>query len=177
MAIEARRLNSEKTIILVRHAHRNKEEGADNGLSWKGKRQSIVLARLIADFSVPKLVSSPKRRCVETLRPLSKLLQTEVSVHSLLDEQGEHEDPDSFEKRVRRFLRDWKNSANPITVACSHGDWIPLAVEWLVSRRLDLKKGGFARIALVKEEPRLIEMVQDVFEPQGNQRVPSRKSK
>ena len=63
-------------LYLVRHAHagsRSSWEGRDlhRPLSKKGRRQADAIADLLAEAGIERLLSSPARRCVQTLEPLA----------------------------------------------------------------------------------------------------------
>lgn len=138
-------------LLLVRHAHRNKDLGrlVDNGLSAKGHHQATALGNLwhkrLAGCNI-RLLSSPKARCIETLLPLAKHLDRPIRITPLLDEQGEvpHESSRRFTLRVIRFMTWAKAQQREHTVvACSHGDWIPAFCAELVGIPYDLRKGAF----------------------------------
>lgn len=139
-----------KTLILVRHAHRDKSRGRqrDNGLSSKGKKQREVFEqaweRRLSKKS-PAFLSSPKRRCTETIAPLAAKLDCRVRVSALLDEQhGElKESYGRFRGRVKRFLSWWKAKGPDLMIACSHGDWIPELVSLVKGKPKDLSKGDW----------------------------------
>lgn len=138
---------SSKSLIVVRHAHRSKYWGddADNGLSPKGKKQAVRIRRMYKkryqDASA-LLVSSPKKRCLETLEPLAKKLSREIRIDPLLDEGPQ------LRTRVKRFLKWWRMEAPALTVACSHGDWIPELFKEVSGGGILLDKGGWAEIEL-----------------------------
>lgn len=149
-----------KTLIIIRHAHREKIAD-DNGLSPKGRKQ----AKRARDFyrsrfrrSTAALLSSPKRRCVETLEPLSELLDVDIETTALLDEG------DALKLRAREFLSHWLASSGPeLTVISSHGDWIPVFLELATGARAELAKGGWAEIeADGTGVPRLSWLVQEL---------------
>lgn len=142
-----------KRLYLVRHAHRDvADRSLDNGLTEKGRQQ----AKAIADWLQKELressssglaaaaVSSPKQRCRETLEPFLRQTGMVFSVDPALSEQGERESAPEFAARVRDWLQKWIAGPVAVSVACSHGDWIPLAIGLLCGERLDLKKGGVA---------------------------------
>ena len=143
-----------KTLVLIRHAHRdNTSRELDNGLTDRGREQARALKRFFAERYSPKdigsglwLVSSPKRRCLETMAPLAKPLDRVVDIHPDLDEQGRREDVNGLELRVQGFLREWTQGAVPLTVVCSHGDWIPAALFHLLGLRMEIKKGSWAEV-------------------------------
>jgi len=148
-----------KTLILVRHAHRDtSDKNADNGLSDRGKKQAKIFSDTIEKMhkkSKPLFLSSPKQRCVETLEPLAEFFDVKIKVHPELDEQADHETPSQFKKRVVRFVTEWKNDFPELTIACSHGDWLPFAVEELIGVTADFEKGGWAEFSFVDDEVHL----------------------
>jgi 8-oxo-(d)GTP phosphatase len=155
-----------KRLILVRHAHRDKDQGreVDNGISPKGEKQVKRLTRyFVRRFPATQalILSSPKVRCLETLAPLAALCGTKVQEDPLLIEQGLKESQGSLETRVRRFASAWRQSEAEFTLACSHGDWIPLCLEELVGLTTELKKGGWAEIVLIDGTPRLYQLIQN----------------
>lgn len=139
-----------KQLILMRHAHRDtSHRESDNGLSEKGLKQATLLGKHWEKLLSGKpfaLLSSPKKRCQETLAPLADALGAKVKISALLDEQASTEGDVKFNRRIRDFLTAWDESENLITIACSHGDWIPQAIALLTGEIITLKKGGFAII-------------------------------
>jgi broad specificity phosphatase PhoE len=140
-----------KTLVLIRHGHRdNSRRELDNGLTEKGREQARLIRRFFnerfhdEDFKKGLwLVSSPKQRCQETLQPLAKSLERPLDIHPGLDEQGLREASGKFEERVLGFLREWATAGPPLTVLCSHGDWLPLAISRLLGMGVELKKGSW----------------------------------
>lgn len=142
-----------KTLILIRHAHRDtSDRSRDNGLSEKGREQSRWLKRFFAsrfendEINRVWLVSSPKKRCIETLAPIAFELKSQVDSHPDLDEQSHQETLEKFQQRIEHFLKDWIESPQELTVVCSHGDWLPIAVQDLLGCSLDFKKSGWLEI-------------------------------
>jgi broad specificity phosphatase PhoE len=153
-----------KTLVLVRHAHRDtSDRDQDNGLSDKGFEQSEKILEYFKERFTktdPILLSSKKCRCVETLEPISKKIKTPIKISPLLMEQEGTETEKEFRKRVETFCNNWKEGKSELTIVCSHGDWIPLALHYLVDVYTDLKKGGWAEIALVDGKPTLKYLIQ-----------------
>jgi broad specificity phosphatase PhoE len=170
-------------LILVRHAHRDtSSREADNGLSEKGREQAkelvSVFKKRIGKDSLKNsfkdaltgakivLLSSPKKRCIETLTPFSKKIEVNVTIDPSLDEQKPEETLGNFEKRITSFLKfvqdlDQENkkkskSSDLHIFICSHGDWLPIALQKLVGVVIDMKKGGVAEV----EDGRLLGLVQ-----------------
>lgn len=142
-----------KRLYLVRHAHRDvAHRSLDNGLTEKGRRQAesiaIWLKKDLGQSSEgrprPTALTSPKQRCRETLEPFSQQMGMVVSVDQGLTEQGERESAGEFAGRVRAWLQKWLEGPMEVSIACSHGDWIPLAIGLLSGERVELKKGGVA---------------------------------
>ena len=152
-----------KKLILIRHAHRHKVPGIiNNGLSNKGEKQ----ARLVADYysaffkdQKSPLLSSPLKRCIETLEPLSKRLDTEIEiVQSLGEGSGLYE-------RAEKFLRDWESLDLDLCIACSHGDWIPVFLERYAGLVTDIKKGGWAELEFLgRKQFKVVKLLQDLVE-------------
>jgi broad specificity phosphatase PhoE len=155
---------AEPRLILIRHAHRDtSDRESDNGLSEKGWEQAYELAKHFAkEFKdrKPRLLSSGKRRCVETLEPISKVTGVKVEIDPLLMEQEHEERSARFQARIERFLEIWKESKEELTVACSHGDWIPAALRELTGEEVDLKKGAWAELVRQGSKVKLRELIQ-----------------
>lgn len=144
----------QKTLILIRHGHRdNSRRELDNGLTDKGREQAKGIKRFFTErFSKDEygsglwILASPKVRCIETLQPLAKAVDRPVDVHPSLDEQSGKEAGKAFEGRVQSFLKEWSESKTQITILCSHGDWLPVATKQLLGVFQDFKKGGWLEI-------------------------------
>lgn len=121
-------------LYLVRHAHagaRADWDGPDaqRPLSKRGRRQARALAESLAEAGVTRLVSSPYRRCVQTLEPLAEASGLEVVVDDRLVE-GSGFAP------VLELAEELPAQAAAL---CSHGDVIPDVLEALVRRGLELQ--------------------------------------
>jgi 8-oxo-(d)GTP phosphatase len=149
-----------KTLILVRHAHRDKLEGKeqDNGLSQKGQAQALAIERLYRKLypaTEPLLASSPKQRCVETLMPLAEKLDLDLEIMKLLSEG------DSLKKKTQKFFEWWQQEAPAIVVACSHGDWIPEFLDLATGARITCAKGSWCEMGESLIKPRLVTLIQE----------------
>ena len=144
-----------KQLILIRHAHRdNANRSLDNGLSPKGEKQARWLKQYVAarfnreewrDLSA-MILSSPKRRCLETLKGISEHFGLPCEKEIGIDEQKVSESVVQFDARVHEFLNWWVKEAPPVVVACSHGDWLPLAAFHLLGTPIEMKKGSWLEI-------------------------------
>lgn len=120
-------------LYVVRHADAGpRDNGAPDelrGLSERGQRQAEALGVQLADAGIERLVSSPFRRCIETLIPLAAQLGLEVEVDDRLAEgQG-------FGGALA-VAEELRGGAG---VICSHGDVIPDLLEALVRRGIKLR--------------------------------------
>ena len=147
-------LYSMKTLVFIRHAHRDKIPGQnDNGLSEKGWVQAADTANALLKRSThwsapPKLMTSPKLRCVETSDTIASVLKVKSVVDEDLDEAASKESGEEFIARIKDFLARWKRNAAPVTLACSHGDWIPDAIRILTGKDYDIRKGAYIEVVL-----------------------------
>lgn len=156
-------------LILIRHAHRDKpslsEQNQNNGLSDKGRKQ----AKALADYWRKKLggnqesgkilfLSSPKKRCVETLQGLADVESAKIKILDSLDESNTQKE---LRLRVQAFENLWHSSDASIIVACSHGDWIPAFTEKVLGESIDLDKAGWIEVIKeIKHEIRLEKVIQ-----------------
>ncbi len=134
-----------KTLVIIRHAHRDtSDKSADNGLSPKGQKQALKIKKYFKK-NYPKtslvIMTSPKKRCVETIESLLKD-DLKPTISKLLDE-GE-----PLQSKVDQFIKWWKTKAPSVTVICSHGDWIPVCIKTLTGKDVGLKKGELLEIKL-----------------------------
>jgi broad specificity phosphatase PhoE len=158
-------------LFLVRHAHRDTtNRSEDNGLSEKGREQAkglvAVFKNKVNKDSEILLLSSPKTRCIETLTPFSKSMGLKITIDPNLDEAKPLESPAKFEKRLKSFLSfteklgeelgEKTKSKDLCIFACSHGDWLPLALHHLIGVSIDLKKAGCAEV----QDGRLLTLLQ-----------------
>ena len=134
-----------KTLILIRHAHRDKKLGReiDNGLSPKGRAQvAEVRAFYKKRFSGARaqFISSPKKRCTQTLGPLATFAKAKIKLSVDLDEGG------NVDQKARNFFLQWKRNPSALTVVSSHGDWIPVFTELAFGIAIDISKAGWIEI-------------------------------
>jgi 8-oxo-dGTP diphosphatase len=120
------------TVYLIRHAKAGSPhdwEGDDRlrPLTKTGHRQADALAQRIGDLGVTGLISSPYRRCVETLQPLARSSRLTISTDPSL---GEGRNFDAVLKLL--------NASDDGTVLCSHGDVIPETIAALQRRGVQM---------------------------------------
>jgi 8-oxo-dGTP pyrophosphatase MutT (NUDIX family)/phosphohistidine phosphatase SixA len=128
-----RRLDAMGTLLFVRHAvagDRSKWKGDDHlrPITSKGRRQSEVLAELLADVGVDRIISSPYVRCVQTVEPLAERLGLEI-------ETSEHLVEGADPKQGMKWL---KSLSRNHVVLSSHGDMIPAYLERMSRKGMKL---------------------------------------
>ncbi len=119
-------------IYLVRHGKAGDRLGwaGDDRLrplSKKGRRQAARLAERFEDIAVPRVLSSPFVRCIETVRPVAKARGLEVVLSEALGEGSSFLD-------VIELL----DAVPDSTVLCSHGDVIPETISAFFRRGLEI---------------------------------------
>lgn len=153
-----------KTLVIVRHAHRTTDDPSrDNGLSDKGQEQIKKLAKFARhrlEDTKPVLFTSPKKRCQETIEAIAKEYDAKADIDQRLVERGVAETSASYEARIDEFLDAWKFEGADVTVICSHGDWIPVAIQKLTGVNIDLKKAGWVEIEYIAGQCYLTWIVQ-----------------
>lgn len=112
------------TTYLVRHARagsRGRWDGPDDlrPLSTRGEAQAKKIAKFLSKKEITQIISSPYKRCWQTVSNLAKKTDIETELHS---ELAEGSDPSG----VLSLLA--KNS-NESVVLCSHGDIIEMILE------------------------------------------------
>ena len=133
-----------KQIVFIRHGHRHKNiPDEDNGLSDKGRSQVDDILTAYRKGTLPKASqfwSSPKLRCQETLKPLTDLALSPMKIVKLLDEQLPSESESQFAKRISELVEKIVSSKETVYL-CSHGDVIPLAIDEMTGKSVELSKG------------------------------------
>lgn len=128
-----KQLTQTGTIFLLRHAaagDRTKWSGPDpeRPLTKKGRKQTQIITEALAAKNIERIVTSPYKRCIETVEPLAKRIGAKVEVSQALAE-----DPDID---AAYGLVDSLVGHN--AVLCSHGDVIPALMHRLMWAGLTL---------------------------------------
>jgi broad specificity phosphatase PhoE len=153
-----------KTLIILRHAHRDiSNRNLDNGISDKGRHQ----AKRSSDFFEkryqehwPLLLSSSRKRCLETLTPLAKRFDLRIQENARLLEQLPSEDHATFVSRIHQFFEWWLQEQEMLMVICTHGDWISVAMEYLFNMRGNFKKGCWVELQAKENKISLTWLIQ-----------------
>lgn len=118
------------SVLLIRHAHAGDRAAWSDPdhlrpLTTRGRREATALVELFAGYEVARVLTSPARRCVETVAPLAAARGLEVEEHDGLAEGAPLD-------RVEPLLR------IPAAALCSHGDVIGAVLRDLAARGVDL---------------------------------------
>ena len=129
------------TIYLVRHASagsRDESDPADHdrGLDEAGVDQARRLTEWLRHEPVSRIVSSPYRRCVETVEPLSEALSLPIETSDAFAETA----------AIEQSWQALASLADATAVVCSHGDVIPDLIRRAQLRGLHIPgKSGCAK--------------------------------
>lgn len=112
----ARYFDAMQTILLIRHAKskdREKWSGPDHlrPLTAAGRRQAKAIADELGESKIKVIRSSPAKRCVETVEPLTQASGVKVKIDKALMEGSPIRLPDADDAGLH--------------VLCAHGDNIP----------------------------------------------------
>ena len=113
---------------LVRHAKAGSRSGwigpdESRPLTRAGKEQAEAIMELLVERPVPRTLSSPYRRCVETMQPLAEKLGLPIET---VVELAEGEPAWRVVELLAALPED--------SVLCSHGDVIPAVIDALAAR-------------------------------------------
>ena len=125
-------------LYLFRHTtagerSRWKGRDEDRSLTKKGWREADAIASSLADAGIERILSSPYERCVQSVKPLSKLIKAPVEISPLLAEEPDMD--------AAYALIDGLIGTN--AVVCSHGDVIPALINRMMWAGLTLDSRFF----------------------------------
>ncbi|MEU8382489.1 NUDIX hydrolase [Streptosporangium sp. NPDC048865] len=130
-------------LVLVRHGlagDRQDWEGDDDErpLDGRGRGQAEVLASVLSAFRLTELVSSPSRRCVQTLEPYAGRTGLPIRLEPALSENG-------YDFRATLRLATEAMASDRSVALCSHGKVLPELIAGLDERAggTRLSKGAF----------------------------------
>lgn len=70
--------NSQKAIIMLRHAERVAYDNSDNDLSEAGHQRAKSLSNMLKDAGVTAIYTSGRKRAIQTAEPLASILKIET---------------------------------------------------------------------------------------------------
>ena len=120
-------------LYLIRHTtagerSRWKGRDEDRSLTKKGWREADAIAGSLAGAGIERILSSPYERCVQSVKPLAKLIKAPVEISPLL---GEEPDIDAAYALIDGLV-------GTNAVVCSHGDVIPALINRMMWAGLTL---------------------------------------
>ncbi|MCU1438472.1 MAG: mismatch repair protein MutT [Naasia sp.] len=140
-------------LLALRHAKADADspDGSDAGrpLSARGKRQADAVAEALAAFAPRKILSSPAKRCLDTVQPLSRALDLPVRASTLLS-QGAWEGDDAPLPRdeLDRFVAK-RLARGKTAVLCTHAPVLPELLDAIVARAGGERDGRLTRAAIL----------------------------
>ena len=108
-------------LIILRHAKAVKrsdftgKDDSDRPLSGRGRRQSKIITEVLEGFGVEHVISSPMRRCQETVKRYVKQLSATPTLVDAISEWGYEQNPEDLDPAIELAM----NDPAP-TVLCSH---------------------------------------------------------
>lgn len=109
-------------LYLVRHAKAGERLDdlaidRDRPLSKPGRRQADKIAEFFLDSKAEEIISSPYRRCIQTMKPAAEELSLNVDTREALAEE-------TSISALAQLVAEILENGRPIAV-CSHGNVIP----------------------------------------------------
>ena len=116
------------TLYLIRHAKagdRLNDHAADRdrSLSKTGRAQAVQIAEILRTAGISRIISSPFKRCVETVSPLAEKLGLRVEPSETLAEETS--------LAALSTLIESLGSTQENAALCSHGNVIPAVLRLL----------------------------------------------
>jgi phosphohistidine phosphatase SixA len=135
-----------RTFVLVRHAEKATTDPADRDppLSDRGRARATMLASMLGDAGVTRLIATPYKRTQETLRPLGEKLSVQVEVRP----------PDKTKELVEE-LRGAPDGA--VIVVATHSNVLPKLAQELGHTTLRgvsgdaIPESDFSRVVVVTD--------------------------
>lgn len=121
------------TVLLLRHVHAG-DRAAWNGddrvrpASPQGHREAEAIPRLLAEHPIDRILSSPARRCLDSVQPLA-------AARGLAIESDERLAEGTPIEVVRAMLREL---AQDRVLLCSHGDVIAATITDLAEQGVEV---------------------------------------
>lgn len=146
------------TLYLVRHAHADWNPDEGRSLSERGREQAQVLATRLAQLPIDTIYSSPARRALETIEPLSHRLRIEpVTVPDLRERELIVAAGMDFEAAVQAA---W---LTPTSSVSGESNEIAQARGLVAIRRIIGEQSG--RLSVVATHGNLLALVLNGFKP------------
>jgi 8-oxo-dGTP diphosphatase len=133
---DLKRLTRTGRLRLFRHGQAGDRdrwagEDLDRPLTEKGRGQAAAIAKSLDRAEIDRIVSSPYRRCLESVEPLAALIGADIEVDDRLAET----------RSLEPALDLVGSLVGYNAVLCSHGDIIPTVLKRLRKQGLSLGSG------------------------------------
>lgn len=149
------------TIHLIRHANAGRRQPGghdrDRPLDEFGLAQAARIRDHLDDAGIKQILSSPARRCIETIQPLAVELGLTIEVDDALWE-GHGAAP------ALALLGRLAATGHPAAL-CSHGDVIPMVLDTLAARGVTLRGVGCAKGSIWRLDVSDGEIVGAIYTP------------
>lgn len=122
-------------LVIVRHAQATKRSDFDGSkdknrpLAKRGGSDARSVSELLDAFGVRRIISSDARRCVDTVRPLAKIVRADIEKEPLFSEGGFDKRPGPALKLMSKILADPRP-----TVLCTHRPVLPELMAYLAKQ-------------------------------------------
>lgn len=118
-------------LVVVRHSeaigrrHWSRDD-RDRPLDANGRQQSQRLVGVLGAYAVPRVISSPSRRCVDTVAPYARAEKVTVHTRKRFSEEGFEDHPARAGRTVAQLLE----HGGPVAV-CTHRPVLPAVLHVL----------------------------------------------
>lgn len=117
-------------LLIVRHARARKRSAWKGGESTRpltevGEAQARRLVPLLAAYGVNRVLSSPWRRCADTVAPYAQAIGVDLEMHPEITEDAHREKP----RRARELVRTEARVRAPGVAICTHRPVLPTLME------------------------------------------------
>ena len=121
-------------VIIVRHAKAKPRSSwsraeDERPLAATGQRQALAVSRLLTAWNPDRVVSSPWRRCIQTIAPYLKDAKKSVKTYEAITEAGNARNPRRAEKTLEHLLDKGRSMA-----ICTHRPVLPTVLKVLAKR-------------------------------------------
>lgn len=118
-----------RAIIVLRHAQAmprsewSKTDG-DRPLTSIGELQAKSLTKLLGAFNIRRVVTSPWKRCLDTVKPFGKKQKLTIIERSQLSELGNKRNPAKTTRVIKDSLKEHKSM-----ILCTHRPALPTVLD------------------------------------------------
>ncbi len=139
-------------IIALRHAKAEPDSGegdAARPLTSRGKQQAEALIPVLRAFNPKAILSSPAKRCVDTVKPLARMLELEIKRSPALSQEAWEGGTDEPPRAGLDKLLGKRISKRRATVVCSHSPVLTEILDAVVRRVHGERDGRLVRAGIL----------------------------